>query len=313
MDMPYGPWSSWVDVRCVTISPHDPAIVYAGSHIGLHRSVDGGRKFDFVTTPFDSRQIWSIAVHPHDPQNMLAGIAPFDSNYPLWRTLDGGETWAPAGLEIPPRREVIGAIHVTSIAFDPRDSSVVYCSIEIGGVFKSIDCGATWSKIGPLGATFLDEDIHWVTMTPKGTLFATSPMGLYRSDDEGRTFEMTKFGGFPATDPVPVSFGVTGYSRGIAFNRDRPDTIYVGIGDSTPGLYGAIMISRDDGKNWERAKLPVEPNSNIYHVVTHPTNPDRVLAATMNGYVYLSDDSGQSWRKLSREFGEIRGLGWVEG
>jgi hypothetical protein len=52
--------------------------------------------------------------------------------------------------------------------------------------------------------------------------------------------------------------------------------------------------------------LPVEPNSVVYWLGTHRDVPDTVAAASIFGYVYLSEDGGDSWGKAEREFGHIR-------
>jgi photosystem II stability/assembly factor-like uncharacterized protein len=84
--------------------------------------------------------------------------------------------------------------------------------------------------------------------------------------------------------------------------------MFVGNGDSIPGLTGAIQISRDGGRSWSAASLPVEPNSVIYWFATHPALPEVIVAASLYGYVYVSEDGGTSWSKRQREFGEIRAL-----
>jgi hypothetical protein len=43
----------------------------------------------------------------------------------------------------------------------------------------------------------------------------------------------------------------------------------------------------------------------------HPANPRRVVACTLFGEVYVSEDAGDSWRKIAREFGEIRTAAWL--
>ena len=39
--------------------------------------------------------------------------------------------------------------------------------------------------------------------------------------------------------------------------------------------------------------------------------PDMVFAASRYGYLYRSDDGGDTWRKLWREFGEVSSILWV--
>tara|TARA_B110000014_G_C19656369_1_gene345302 strand:- start:259 stop:552 length:294 start_codon:yes stop_codon:yes gene_type:complete len=87
---------------------------------------------------------------------------------------------------------------------------------------------------------------------------------------------------------------------------DDPDTIFVGNGDFIPGVTGAIRRTRDAGKSWDVVDLPVEPNSVIYWLATHNKKPNVIVAASLYGYLYTSDDGGESWSKLKKEFGEIR-------
>jgi hypothetical protein len=55
----------------------------------------------------------------------------------------------------------------------------------------------------------------------------------------------------------------------------------------------------------------VEPNSNIWGFVTHPADPDFILASSLFGELYSSEDAGDSWNKLKREFTEIGAMVWV--
>lgn len=74
------------------------------------------------------------------------------------------------------------------------------------------------------------------------------------------------------------------------------------------GVTGAVQITRDGGQSWEKADLPVEPNSVVYWLANNPEMPNVVAAASLFGYVYVSEDGGNSWSKLQKEFGEIRAL-----
>jgi len=49
----------------------------------------------------------------------------------------------------------------------------------------------------------------------------------------------------------------------------------------------------------------------VWGLATHPADAKRIVAFSLFGEVYVSDDAGASWRKIAREFGEIRAAAWV--
>jgi photosystem II stability/assembly factor-like uncharacterized protein len=72
-----------------------------------------------------------------------------------------------------------------------------------------------------------------------------------------------------------------------------------------------VLRSRDYGATWETLALPAQPNATMWGLATHPADANRILAFSLFGEVYISDDAGESWRKVAREFGEIRTAAWL--
>jgi photosystem II stability/assembly factor-like uncharacterized protein len=68
--------------------------------------------------------------------------------------------------------------------------------------------------------------------------------------------------------------------------------------------------SPDGGETWHTLPLPVEPNSPLYGFAVNAANPDRLLSYSLFGEIYTSEDAGDSWQKVKREFGEIRAIAW---
>ena len=101
------------------------------------------------------------------------------------------------------------------------------------------------------------------------------------------------------------------YPRGILVQPGKSNNIFVTIGDSTPGRVGTVMRSQDTGKTWESLPLPVEPNSAMWVVNAQAAEPQVMFAGSRYGYMYRSEDSGDSWTKLWREFSEISSVLWV--
>jgi photosystem II stability/assembly factor-like uncharacterized protein len=311
MKMPYPPWAPWIQIRALAASPHQPGVFLAGSDLGLHRSRDSGATWEFMTSPADKHQVWSIAFHPTDSDTILVGVAPFETDVNIVRTRDGGETWDV--LDVPaPQRSIVGATHITSIHFDPRDSDRIWASCELGGLYRSDDGGDSWARVKEtLGDRKFSGDVHSVSVTPKGRIFATSPEGLWISEDEANSFRLHQFPAFPEPEPAGLPDGIIAYSRGIAQKVDDPNVLFVGTGDYTPGKTGAIQRSVDGGQTWAAAPLSAAPNSHFYWFATNRADPDYMAAVTMFGYLYVSEDAGGNWKKLPREFGEIRGVAWA--
>jgi photosystem II stability/assembly factor-like uncharacterized protein len=154
-------------------------------------------------------------------------------------------------------------------------------------------------------------DIHGVVIHPSGKLLASTPDGVWTSTDEGQTYSLHRFPIEWPPEPAAVAVQVETYCRGIAMKLDDPNTVWVATGDYVPGKVGGVQISTDAGVTWKPAKMDVIPNSTTYLFATNKADPNRVVAASNYGYIYVSQDAGQNWHKVPREFGEIRGLAWA--
>ena len=300
MKLPFHAEPGEIQIRSLVVSPHDPNVVYAGSEVGLYRSQDKGAVWDLIESPADGKQIWSIAVHPDDPNVILFGTKPPC----VFRTRDGGQTWEELPLNAA-ERCLAGAPKVTNLLFDPRDSGTVWASVEIDGIYRSTDGGDTWEHLPALGESELNQDIHGLTISPDPhrKIIATTPDGIWTSTDEGQSWALH---GFPRFSERGIS-----YCRGVALKADDPNVMFVGNGDFIPGKVGAIQRSTDGGHTWQAAPLPTVPNSTMYWFATNPADPDFIVANSLHGYVYTSQDGGASWNKSEREFGEVRALAWV--
>jgi photosystem II stability/assembly factor-like uncharacterized protein len=286
-------------VKTLLADPRRPGVVYAGTDMGLYRSDDSGAKWQLLDTPMSGSMVWSMAIDPVDPTVMFAGTGT-PSAPGIYRSTDEGKSWEHLPVAIAAECPNVGTPRPTAIAVDPTDHRQVWIGLEVDGVRHSTDGGDTWIKVN---GQIPNPDVHSVLVVagPPKAVFTVVNDDVWRSTDDGKTWKAAR-----AREVFPWH-----YPRSIAVKPDDPKTVFVTLGDATPGRVGTVMRSRDAGVTWQNLGLPVQPNSAIWTVSMPASAPDTVFAASRYGYLYRSDDGGDSWRKLWREFGEVSSICWM--
>jgi photosystem II stability/assembly factor-like uncharacterized protein len=286
-------------VKALLPDPRRPQTVYAGTDMGLYQTDDGGARWRLLEAPMKGSMVWSLAFDPGDPAVMFAGTGT-PSTPAVYRSTDAGKSWERRPMEIARDCPNVGIPRATGISVDPTDSRSVWVGFEVDGVRHSSDGGETWTKVN---GQIPNQDVHNVLVVagPPKAVFTVVNDDVWRSVDDGKTWQPAR-----AREVFPWH-----YPRGIAVKPDDPRTVFLTLGDSTPGRVGTIMRSTDAGTTWTNLALPVQPNSAMWTVSIPAFAPDTVFAASRYGYLYRSDDGGDSWRKLWREFGEVSSVVYV--
>jgi photosystem II stability/assembly factor-like uncharacterized protein len=261
----------------------------------LFVSRDGGARWECVGANGALPTIWSLTIDPVDPDILFAGTRPAG----VYRSRDQGRHWE--RLAIDAARECsIGEAFVTSLVVDPDDHRTVWAGVEIDGVFRSRDGGDTWTH---LEAGLYDPDIHAVAIaaTHPKRLYASTAREMFVSDNLGENWQPL---GIKQKWPLP-------YARGMAVKADDPSVLFAGCGETTTGEKGHVLRTTNFGESWEILPLPTQPNATVWGLATHPVDANRIVAFSLFGEVYATEDAGASWRKIAREFGEIRAAVWV--
>ena len=312
----------------VAIDPRDDRVIYVGSGeahsayhslygLGVYKSTDGGISWQVLgsdvfagrtiarlaVSPLDSRVVWAAVGHAGGSYGKLEGAKLHPDRLGpvgLFRSDDGGVTWAPASTTLPP-------IPANDIDFDPVDPSRMYVTFsdvfgDLGnGIYLSTDAGQTFHRIffthnfGRCELAIAPSDPNRLYLLATTSLFTLYDwggyhpyggvtVGVWRSDDGGLNWAYHYPGSFT---------GAQGdYDLAVAVDPDDPDTVVLG------GV--AMLRSGDGGNSWLNVTPP--------HADVHQIRFDaagRLLAAT-DGGVYRSTDRGDSWQAHNHHLGSIQ-------
>jgi photosystem II stability/assembly factor-like uncharacterized protein len=318
-----GPSNIGGRIRDVAADPTTRDVVYiaAGSG-GLWKSTDGGATF---ATAWDSQLPQSMGAVAVDSQGVVwAGTGEVDhgggSAYygkGIYKSTDGGATWANMGLE---DGDTIG-----QIVIDPRDDDRVFVAVmgalhdtePTRGLFMTEDGGTTWTRVivpetpstGAIDVSInkANPDVMLATTwdkirDEKSRIFGPHAY-LYRSIDGGRTWDNIHDAPLPQseTDPdLQTPDNLVG-RMGVDFSDSDPNRAYL-ISSTARGNYNGFFTSTDAGATW----TPVGAQSggtlqNISggfawwfgRVYVDPVDPQHVFVAGVN--LAESLNGGLNW------------------
>ncbi|MEM9183034.1 MAG: glycosyl hydrolase [Pseudomonadota bacterium] len=290
----------------VAVDPSNPDVVWVGTgenvsgrHVGwgsgVYKSGDAGATWTNLGLG-ESEHIGKILIDPRDSDVVYVA-----AEGPLWaaggergvyKTTDGGTSWE-AVLQID---ENTG---VTDIEFHPGNPDVIYAAAyerrrhvwglmaggPNGGVYKSTDAGATWSRksrglpegdVGKIGLAVTAADPSRVYATIEA---GDKEKGFYRSSDSGESWSHQN----------PYTSGGTGphYYQELAASQQNPDLVFQ--------MDVFFRVTRDAGASFSVLGTGREKHSDNHALWIDPANDLHLLAGTDAG-LYETFDQGVTWR-----------------
>ena len=204
----------------------------------------------------------------------VAGVDDADYQTRVWRTTDGGATWAPVADKI-----TAGA-GIAWVAFAGTTTGVR----GFGGVEYTTDAGDSWHPAVKAGGSYNEADFASLTRGWAGWSNGTSQSGggIARTDDGGATWTTQ------LDKPGPDGSG--GFSRVSARTTKR---CYV----LKWGRAGGVYATADAGVKWVRRRLPVfKVKYRYYRDLDFPAERTGWVVGD-SGRIAKTTDAGASWAK----------------
>jgi hypothetical protein len=200
-----------------TMDPSNSQRLWTGTSV-MYRTINGAGTWVQSSAALGAN-VSAIAISRQDGNRILAGTG----NGTVRRTTTGltdaaASVWASST----PRNA-----YVSSVAFDPNNSSIAYATYSTFGgtkVFRSTDGGAIWTGIGGTGVNTLpDIPVHSIVIDPGNSnrLYIGTDIGVFTSADSGANW-VPENTGFPNTIVESLAINTVGSNSTLfAFTHGR--------------------------------------------------------------------------------------------
>jgi photosystem II stability/assembly factor-like uncharacterized protein len=304
----------WEPVGCppgglrgeIAINPGNPSFMLVGAGQAIYRSADAAKTWVKCEGP----QGDPLAFHFVWTSPQAARVCFAATSEGIWRSDDGGQTWAMKTQGLP-----TGKILSFAGGSNAKDGIILYCTVPgseeggkyAGGIYRSTDRGETWQSAMGEGLNVETKAFDEWAMGPVAqyrriatsdaqprTVYAfNSNTGIppphhasvYRSDDAGKTWRATFF-----ADPRYPGCNVEPDYTIVEDGQFYQDVPSVAACASDPNRLllvdtGNCWLTADGGKTWQCGHTRLAPGAEAKAGQARWTCTGLVVTTTWNYYV----------------------------
>lgn len=298
----------------------------------IYRSDAARRNWSVQGPIFLGHIVNHLVLDPRDGKTLLMAASTGHLGPTIFRSTDGGESWAEAGRPpaFPKAEAGEGPARSVDHSFwlEPGHSSepgVWWAGTSPPGLFRSADGGVSWDSV----VGFNDHPMYWKWCpedggTPDGALLnqiqidprdprhmylALSTAGVFESLDQGETWS-------------PLNQGVEANFMPDPYPEYGQDAHYIALAPTDPDRLwqqnhcGIYRLDRP-AQRWDRIgeAMPQEIGDIGFTIVPHPRDADTAWVFPMDGTevwprtspsgrpaVYRTSDAGASWERQDTGF-----------
>lgn len=185
-------------------------------------------------------------------------------------------------------------------AISPHNPDVLLCADDMGGVFRSIDCGSSWQMVSftELHSVVSSGDYpqHIWTFHPEdeSRVFASTLDGLHMSVDGGASWSI-------------LTNGVSASERGpriVGFDPQNPDYGLAVYNPSAVFEYVTVFCTTNSGVSWSLLSELDSEESDVVNMgfMTNSASASDILLSTEHA-VFRSSDGGTNWISAEQGLG----------
>jgi photosystem II stability/assembly factor-like uncharacterized protein len=304
-------------------------LVLIGTRKGLFilESVSKRKNWKLRGPYLEGRAVYHAVMDPRNGRLVATwNSVPFGSTIQL--SDDMGSTWRSSRLGPKfPEASKIALRNIWNICPGPPDQTgVLYCGTDPAGLFRSSDGGESWEPVNSVlnhptrkvlnkmfpgwdesGGGMALHSINWDRRNTRRWYFAVSTGGVYRSDDDGETWEPKNRG--VAAGFLPERYPMVGQCvHALVPDSKREGVVYIQNhgGEFRGEVAGGAHVTANAGETWKDVSREL-PSQYGFALASHPHKAgafyvfplehETRLAIDGRPAVYRTEDYGKSWTR----------------